>query len=47
MEGTEIQGMSKEKDLGIVVDEKVKFSRHIAAAAVCVNKKLGLLKLTW
>ena len=32
MEGTEIQAVSEEKDLGVVVDDKLKFSRHIAAA---------------
>ena len=33
MEGTEIQAVSEEKDLGVVVDDKLRFSRHIAAAA--------------
>ena len=43
MEGTEIQAVSEEKYLGIVVDDKLRFSRHIAAAA-CADRKLGLLK---
>ena len=48
MEGTEIQGVSEEKDLGVVVDKKLRFSRHIAAAAAaCANRKLGLLKHTF
>ena len=34
-------------DLGVVVDEKLRFSRHIAAAAACTNRKLGLLKHTF
>ena len=42
MEGTEIQVVSEEKDLGVVVDEKLRFSRNFAAA--CANRKLGLLK---
>ena len=46
MEGTEIQAVSEEKDLGVVVDDKLRFSRHIAAAA-CANRKLGLLKHTF
>ena len=46
MEGTEIQAVSKEKDLGVVVDDKLRFSRRIAAAAACANRKLGLLKHT-
>ena len=45
MEGTEIQAVSEEKDLGVVVDEKLRFSRHIAAA--CANRKLALLKHTF
>ena len=32
MEGTEIQAVSEEKDLGVVVDNKLRFIRHIAAA---------------
>ena len=45
MGGTEIQAVSEEKDLGVVVDDKLRFSRHIAAAAAtCANRKLGLLK---
>ena len=47
MEGTEIQAASEEKDLGVVVDEKLRFSRYIAAAAACANRKLGLLKHTF
>ena len=47
MEGTEIQAVSEEKDLGVVVDNKLRFSRHIAAAAACANRKLGLLKHTF
>ena len=39
--------MSEEKDLGVVVDDKLRFSRHIAAAAACANRKLGLLKHTF
>ena len=44
MEGTEIQAVSEEMDLGVVGDEKLRFSRNIAAAAACANRKLGLLK---
>ena len=47
MEGTEIQAVSEEKDLGVVVDDKLRFSRHNAAAAACANRKLGLLKHTF
>ena len=47
MEGTEIQAVSEEKDLGVVVDDKLRFSRHISAAAACANRKLGLLKHTF
>ena len=46
MEGTEIQAVSEEKDLGVVGDDKLRFIRHIAAAA-CANRKLGLLKHTF
>ena len=47
MEGIEIQAVTEEKDLGVVVDDKLRFSRHIAAAAACANRKLGLLKHTF
>ena len=47
MEGTEIQIVMEEKDLGVLVDNKVKFSKHIAAAAARANRKLGLLKHTF
>ena len=33
--------------LWLVVDDKLRFSRHIAAAAACANRKLGLLKHTF
>ena len=39
--------MSEEKELGVVVDDKLRFSRHIAAAAACANRKLGLLQHTF
>ena len=47
MEGTEIQAVSEEKDLGVVVDKKLRFSRNIAAAAACANRKLRLLEHTF
>ena len=37
MEGTEIQAVSEEKDLGVVVDDKLRFSRHITATCPTGN----------
>ena len=47
MEGNEIQSVTEEKDLGVLVDDKLKFSKQIAAAAASANRKLGLLRHTF
>ena len=47
MEGIEIKDVAEEKDLGVLVDETLKFSKNIAAAAANANRKLGLLRHTF
>ena len=47
MEGTRLQVVNEEKDLGVLTSNSMKFGKHIAKAAATANKKLGLLKHTF
>ena len=44
MDRQELEQVTKEKDLGVLVDDKLKFHRPTAAAVKMANAILGLLK---
>ena len=41
---TEIQRISHEKDLGVIVDQQLKFQHHISSSVKKANRKLGLIR---
>ena len=45
MDGIELATTSEEKDLGILVDEELKFDRHIRAIVGKANRVLGMIKI--
>ena len=46
MENVIIKNESEEKDLDIIIDEKLKFQNHIDKQIVKGNRMLGLIKRT-
>ena len=44
MQGTPLEQSSVEKDLGVLIDEQLKFRQHAAAAVAKANQILGLVK---
>ena len=41
---TEIERISHEKDLGVIVDQQLKFQHHISLSVKKANRKLGLIR---
>ena len=46
-EQTEINQVSEQKDLGVIIDDKLKFVPHIQAMVKKANRNLGLIKRTF
>lgn len=44
MNGQKLQNVEDEKDLGVVIDNELKFHKHTSAVAKKANSKLGLIK---
>ncbi|XP_069103772.1 uncharacterized protein [Argopecten irradians] len=44
MDNTSIQQVTEEKDLGVTIDQQLKFTRHIEASAKKANQIQGVLK---
>ena len=42
--GQKLQTVEEEKDLGVVIDNELKFHKHFAAVVKKANMKLGLIK---
>ena len=42
----ELKSIVKEKDLGIIIDNTLKFSEQCSTAVKCANRTLGLIKRT-
>ena len=46
-EQTEINQVSEQKDLGVIIDDKLKFVPHIQAMVKKANRNLRLIKRTF
>ena len=44
---TEIQRVTSEKDLGVIIDEKLKFREHIVQKVNTANRNLGIIFRTF
>jgi hypothetical protein len=44
MRESNIQQVTEEKDLGIIIDDKLKFKQHINLQTKKANQKLGMIK---
>ena len=47
MDGTILEKVKEEKDLGIIVDDALKFHKHVSAAVLKANQTLGIVKRTF
>ena len=47
MEGTTLNTVIEEKDLGVLIDEELKFHKHVSAAVAKANQILGIVKRTF
>ncbi len=47
MDGTILATVVEEKDLGVLIDDKLKFHRHVSAAVSKANQILGIVKRTF
>ena len=47
MNGSKLEKVDEEKDLGVIVDSEIKFHKHAAAAVKKANMKLGMIKMTF
>ncbi len=44
MDGTTLDTVIEEKDLGVLIDEKLKFHQYVSAAVLMDNQILGIIK---
>ena len=47
LNGILLESTSKERDLGVIFDDKLKFSEHIGAITAKANSRLGIIKRTF
>ncbi len=47
MDGTRLESVTEEKDLGILIDDELKFHKHVSAAISKANQTLGIVKRTF
>ncbi len=47
MDGTTLESVKEEKDLGVLIDEELKFHKHVSAAILKANQTLGIVKRTF
>ncbi len=47
MDGTTLESVKEEKDLGVLIDEELKFHKHVSAAVSKANQTLGIMKRTF
>ena len=46
-EPTKLNQVSEQKDLGVIIDNKLKFIQHIQAMVKKANRNLGIIKRTF
>ncbi len=46
MEGTKLESVTEENDLVVLIDEELKFHKHVSAAVSKANQTLGIVKRT-
>ncbi len=47
MDGTTLESVQEEKDLGVLIDEELKFHKHVSAAVSKANQTLVIVKRTF
>ena len=47
LDGTLLQEWAGEKDLGVLIDNELSFSKHIRGIVAKANKMLGLIKISF
>ena len=47
MNGTILENVTEEKDLGVIIDNELKFHKHVSAAVLKANQTLGIVKKTF
>ncbi len=47
MDGTTLESVTVEKDLGVQIDEELKFHKHVSAAISKANQIVGIVKRTF
>ncbi len=47
MDGTTLESVTVEKDLGVQIDEELKFHKHVSAAISKANQTVGIVKRTF
>ncbi len=47
MDGTTPESITEEKDLGVLIDDELKFHKHVSAAISKANHTLGIVKRTF
>ncbi len=47
MDGTTLESVTEENDLGVLIDDELKFHKHVSAAISKANQTLGIMKMTF
>ncbi len=47
MDGTTLESVTEEKDLGVLIDDKLKFHKHVSAAVSKANHTLDIVIRTF
>ncbi len=47
MDGITLESVKEEKDLGVLIDEELKFHKYVSAAVSKANRTLGIVKRTF
>ncbi len=47
MDGTRLESVTEEKDLGVLIDDELKYPKHVSAAVSKANQILVIVKRTF
>ncbi len=47
MDGTTLESVTEENDLGVLIDDELKFYKHVSASVSKANQTLGIVKRTF